>query len=235
MTVLNLGVGVTNNYLIPVGEDYLLIDTGYKNEYGKFLTALKKAGIPLEKIKYLVLTHAHADHAGFAKALLNDTNATLIYNEKAKARLEAGKNNMDVYVSSFTNLMLSKLSVTFVHKTQVYPAVFYDKVLSPKTQALSDFGIEFMELAGHTDADLAVKYNGRLFIGDIAMSRFPASRRFPMWLENKFELLKSWDKILQTEGVDELYPGHGKPFPKSDLAKKAEFWRDKGVLKLFKK
>ncbi len=236
MEILNAGDKVINRYLLPVGEDYCLIDTGYKWSYESFVTSMKKMGVSLEKIKYLVLTHIHADHAGFAKELLkNYPEIKLIYNEKGKPRLEAGKNDMNVYISSLTNLFLSYASVIFVDKTQCFPAVFTDNVLDYKTQPLSEYGIEFIELSGHTSADLAVKYQDMLFCGDICMNGIPSTKHFPLWLENKFEVIKSWEKIIDMKDIKTLYPAHGKPFDKTELSKYIEYWRVKGVFKLFKK
>lgn len=122
MEIKNVGNKYFNNYLLPIDDSYCLIDTGYKWSYKKFVQGLHKQGIALDDIKYLVLTHIHADHAGFAKELLsNNPNIQLIYNEKGKLRLEAGKNDMNVYVSSLTNLFTSYISVLFVETTQCFP------------------------------------------------------------------------------------------------------------------
>lgn len=236
MEIKNVGNKYFNNYLLPIDDSYCLIDTGYKWSYKKFVQGLHKQGIALDDIKYLVLTHIHADHAGFAKELLsNNPNIQLIYNEKGKLRLEAGKNDMNVYVSSLTNLFTSYISVLFVETTQCFPAVFTDKVLDYKTQPLQEYGIEFVELAGHTNADLGIKFGDILFCGDIAMNGIPSTKHFPLWLENKYELLRSWEKIIAMEDIKMLYPIHGKPFDKKELSKYIEFWRERGVYKLFKK
>lgn len=236
MNVINVGDKLVNRYLLPVGENYCLIDTGYKWTYKKFVNALHKQNIALEKIKYLALTHIHSDHAGFAKELLkNNPEIQLIYNENGKARLEAGKNDMNVYISSLTNLFTSYISVIFVETTQCFPAVFTDKVINYKTQPLAEYGIEFIELSGHTISDMGIKYGDILFCGDVCMNGIPSTKHFPLWLENKFELIKTWEKIIAMDDIKMLYPGHGKPFDKKALSKYIEFWRSRGVYKLFKK
>ncbi|RJR38715.1 MAG: MBL fold metallo-hydrolase [Desulfobacteraceae bacterium] len=48
--------------------------------------------INLRDINYVVLTHAHDDHAGFLNEVLEGTNAELVLHEKAVERLKIGHN-----------------------------------------------------------------------------------------------------------------------------------------------
>ena len=69
MKIYNLGNRVVNNNLVNLDESgYVLVDTGYVEGYADFLKRLEKTGVSPKDIKYVFLTHAHDDHAGF----LND-------------------------------------------------------------------------------------------------------------------------------------------------------------------
>ena len=230
--IINLGNYFMNRYLLPIDGGYCLIDTGYKGDIKKFLLALKKKSIPLDSIKYLVLTHMHADHVGFAKELLDKTNAVLIYDTDDKSRLEAGKNNLKTYISDFISLISSKISISFVDKTQTFPAVYYDNYVDAKTQPLSKYGIEFLSLKGHTECDVALLYDGKLFCGDICMNNIMSTHHSPMWIHNKYNMIDSWSYILSHKDISTIYPAHGKPFPVSDLGKDIAFWKNKGVFPL---
>lgn len=235
MQVLNAGSRYFNRYLLVLSDGYCLIDTGYKWEYPKFCEKLQKLGVRKEEIKYVVLTHAHSDHVGFLKEMLADISPKVIFHPAQKARLEAGKNNIDVYVSNFPSLIGTWGSLTFVDKTQCFPAIKTESFIPYEQNPLTEYGIEFIPLAGHTDADLAIKVGSMLFCGDICMNAFPASAHFPLWLENKYVLLENWEKILSLPDVATVYPSHGKPFDVKELRKDIEVWRTKGVFKLFKK
>lgn len=235
MGIINIGDKLVNRYLINIGENYLLVDTGGKNSYSKFLEQLKLQNIPLEKIKYVFLTHVHADHAGFLRELLLNTKTKLIYNDKGKARLEAGKNNLRVYVSNVTNLFVSKISTAFVDKTQCFPSVRTENYINFAAQPLKEFGIEFIELNGHTNSDAGLKIGNDFICGDICMNGIGSLKYFPAWCENKFELMKSWDKIIANKEIITLYPGHGKPFAKQELLEAQKYWKNRGVFPLFKK
>ena len=39
-----------------------------------------------------------------------------------------------------------------------------------------------------------------------------------IWIENIADFEKSWEQLISTN-AETIYPAHGKPFPKSDLAK----------------
>ena len=238
MKTLNLGNKYFNIYLLDLGASgYCLIDTGYKWQYGKFLKKLDKNGIDKRKIKYLVITHAHADHVGFLKEIVGDIDPTVIYDPRQRARLEAGKNNIDVYITTFIALMSSKVTASsvFVDRFQCFPAVKTEKFVSYEKNPLKEFGIEFVPYGGHTDGDLALKAGSELYCGDICMNCFPSIKRAPLWVENKFALIKSWESILSDGSIATVFPIHGKPFDVRELKTALDYWRDRGVFKLFKK
>lgn len=69
----SIHLGHTNCFLLRLETGYLLIDTSFPQYYGKFEKFINKKGIKLSDIKYLLLTHHHDDHAGFAQALRKDS------------------------------------------------------------------------------------------------------------------------------------------------------------------
>jgi glyoxylase-like metal-dependent hydrolase (beta-lactamase superfamily II) len=57
---------------------YALVDTGLEKHADKILDALKQAGIAASEVKYILLTHAHKDHADSAAQLKEVTGAMVI-------------------------------------------------------------------------------------------------------------------------------------------------------------
>ncbi|MDD6000662.1 MAG: MBL fold metallo-hydrolase [Bacteroidales bacterium] len=76
--IINLGNRVVNNYLVKIDDGYALIDTGYDTGFKRFLKKIKKFNINPQKIKYIMLTHAHDDHAGFINEVLAITPAEVV-------------------------------------------------------------------------------------------------------------------------------------------------------------
>ncbi|MBR1747443.1 MAG: MBL fold metallo-hydrolase [Clostridia bacterium] len=238
MKINNVGSKLVNRYLLELPDGgYCLIDTGYKWEYEAFSSAMQKIGAEISKIRFVVLTHAHADHAGFLKELLSVVPATVIYHPDQAPRLHAGKNDCNVYVSTFPILLTSKVATVseFVDKTQCYPSLDTTNFVPYTENPLADYGVEFFPLVGHTAADLCLKVGSDFFCGDVFNNAFYASHRFPTWIEDKFALIRSWEQVVSIKDIVTVYPGHGKPFPASKIAKDLAYWKDKGVFPLQKK
>lgn len=69
-TVTVLDVGQGDSVLIGQDGEYCLIDTGTSDSQDALIRSLRQAGIT--ELKYLVLTHPHADHTGGAMAVLKN-------------------------------------------------------------------------------------------------------------------------------------------------------------------
>ena len=141
-TVWNLGTHFTNTYLIEITEGWLLVDTGYPFDYRHFLRAAKRKGIELSSIRYVALTHVHADHAGYLKRILSDTGASLICLPAARDRLASGVNEKNVYVSRRILLPMNRLSAA-TPRLQTFEPVDAAGAIDPLTQPLAGEGITF--------------------------------------------------------------------------------------------
>ena len=232
-TVLNLGRSYLNTYLVEIKEGWVLVDTGYPFDYKAFIKKAKKNEIDLTAIRYVVLTHVHADHAGFLKKILADTGATLICLPTEKDRLLSGVNEKNVYISRKCLLPLNRLSAATA-RFQTFEPIMIDGATDPETQPLTGEGITFFVLHGHTDNDLCFRVDDKLFVGDICMNGAGATGYSPLWIEDNVKLTESWRILLESEG-DYLYVGHGKPFPKKKLAEYVDKQAHRKLCKLQKK
>ncbi|MBE0599543.1 MAG: MBL fold metallo-hydrolase [Desulfuromonadales bacterium] len=71
MDTLDRGVkGYVGGWVVQGRRSYVLVETGAGAAVPRWLSALADAGIPLERIEWILLTHVHLDHAGGAAALL---------------------------------------------------------------------------------------------------------------------------------------------------------------------
>ena len=77
-SVQSLNLGICNCFLLRGTSGYALIDTGLEKHGNTILKALKEGGVALSEVKYILLTHAHSDHAGSAAQLKKTTGATLV-------------------------------------------------------------------------------------------------------------------------------------------------------------
>ena len=65
--IVNAGYDSTNYYVLGASRARLLVDVGWPGTLPKLLGALKRKGIALQDIGYLLVTHYHPDHAGLAQ------------------------------------------------------------------------------------------------------------------------------------------------------------------------
>lgn len=221
-----------NAYLVEIKDGWLLVDTGYPFDYKHFLRAVNKHHIPLSSIRYVVLTHVHADHAGFLKRILADTGATLICLPAERERLLSGANERNVYVSKRSTFLINRISAA-LPRFQTFEPMDIEGAIDAETQPLLADGITFFVLHGHTDNDLCFRVDDKLFVGDICMSGVGAAGHSPIWIEDNVKLVESWRTLLTLDG-EYIYTGHGKPFPRSDLARYVDKQAKRRIVKLFK-
>lgn len=224
LRIINVGNRIINNYIIEINERYLLIDTGYQEQFKNFCKKLELNNIGLEEIAYIFLTHAHDDHAGFLNELLDNSNAKVILNEKAVQRLKIGQNSFEGGCSSYLSLFFCKIMRLFGKGEHKFPSVDSKKrymILNADSRAEIEekLSASIIDLPGHTTDSIGLLLNdGSLFCGDAAMNGFPSKNRITIWIENLDEYKESWRKILRRKPVM-IYPSHGKPFVRADIEK----------------
>lgn len=218
----------TRCYLLKIDGGYLLIDTSFPNYYEEFCNELHKHGIELTDIKYLLLTHHHDDHAGFAEKLKEVSGCRLIVHEKAIVALAKGE-----YFSKNHPLNGGiKMVMFFFNKFKkrdfkIQPVIVdeNDIVIHDETDAttLPAIGLDgkLLHTVGHTEDSLTlILSNGNTYPGDICMNSFNifGTHHRPIFLSDMKLVLESWNKIIDN-GAKFIFPSHGKPFSVEELIK----------------
>lgn len=221
MKIINLGTRVVNNYLIASEAGYILIDTGYAGGFSRFMKALKRNGVRPEEIRYVFLTHAHDDHAGFLNEVLAATDAEVILHPGAVDGLKRGQNSFEGGCSSRLAWLFCRVLALFGHGDHRYPAIraeYLDRLIPIGTERFRalNFLYEILETPGHTSDHISLLAGDALFCGDAAMNGFPSRRRTIIWIEDLDQYRRSWEVILK-KAPAMLYPAHGKPFQTADL------------------
>ncbi len=77
----------TGSYVIQE-QEVTIVETGPSPSVAYVKAGLEGLGIPLERVRYIIVTHIHLDHAGGAGLLLQDCpNATLVVHQKGARHL----------------------------------------------------------------------------------------------------------------------------------------------------
>lgn len=225
LKILNTGNLIVNTYLYPIDNGYVAVDTGYENSYPRFIKKLTRYGIKLSDIKYLFLTHAHDDHAGFLNELLkNAPSINVITSSKSIPILLKGQNSFLGGCSSYTALLFCNIMKLFGRGEHTFPPVekrFLNRVSAITAENRPEFEKilhgKIINTPGHTEDSMSLLVNNEiLFCGDAAMNGFPSLHKITIWIENKESFSDSWKYIISVN-PKRIYPSHGKPFEVSAL------------------
>ena len=226
MRIMNVGNIIMNTYVYSCSDGYIMVDTGYEHSLKEVENKLNRNGIKLSEIKYVFLTHAHDDHAGFLNELLEkNANLKVIMSDKSMPTLKRGQNSFDGGCSTVLAWIFCKL-MGLVGKAEHRFPVIEDKYDSRFIE-ITEVNKEELEkilqgkilfTPGHTADSISLKVENVIFCGDAAMNDFPSIKRLIIWIEDIIDFENSWG-VLLAENADTIYPAHGRPFPTSDLAK----------------
>jgi glyoxylase-like metal-dependent hydrolase (beta-lactamase superfamily II) len=186
VNIINVGYDSTNYYLIQAKNGKLLVDCGFPGTLPKFTGVLKRKGIALKEIQYLLVTHFHPDHAGLVQELKNQGIRFIM--------LECQVNFIEQLTAFF--------------RTKKYPYVEIrqsDSHLLKEEESrnfLARIGLqgEILHTPGHSDDSVTLILDeGYAFTGDL----HPSSMNIDHDITRA-----SWAKIRQHK-ITRIFPGHG--------------------------
>ncbi|NBH15551.1 MBL fold metallo-hydrolase [Lachnospiraceae bacterium] len=226
MDIYNAGNRVMNTYIYHTLEGYIMIDTGYEHSLKKVEKRANKQGITLSEVKYVFLTHAHDDHAGFLNELLSKySDIKVIIHSRAMPVLLRGQNSFVGGCSSLIAFVFCKFMGLIGKGKHLFPAIDKQNIdrfieILPSSLANEETILQgkILFTPGHTSDSISLKIGNKIFCGDAAMNGLPSFKRVTIWIENKNAFRNSWNMLLD-EKADLIFPAHGKPFRQEELKK----------------
>jgi len=215
--IYQISKGGTNFYLIKENEQLLMIDSGKPNQGEKIERALLKNNINPNQIKYLILTHAHYDHAGNAFYFKNKFNTKIIVGkEDTNMILNHGKDSL-LCPTNF----IAKIGKPFIQNIK-YPAFTPDIIVEkPFDLSTLNFSGTITPFAGHTHGSLVITTKPAIFVGDLIRGNiFKSSKP-----ERHFYMCDLTDNNADIQFISEIpnietwYLGHGGPINQKEVLK----------------
>ena len=228
--LIRLPLGITNDYLIPLKEGYLLFDTGYKWVYKKFLQQLEKHSVSAQEIRYVLLSHHHDDHVGFLNQLVQDfPTIQVIMHEKTVSLIAEGKNN----TKEGGCLVNRRIAFLLDLKSKISPQ--WDLSFPPYAKRACDIVLEGEQMLlpfqacaplmvfltpGHSSDSITLAYGQKILCGDLASNflNWAGTHHLPVFNENIEQVYASWEQLLKRSPTM-IFPAHGKPFLPKKLAR----------------
>lgn len=206
----------------------ILIDCGTSNDLPALQKGLQSNGLAISDLKLLLLTHAHADHAGLAKAIKDQgVQVAVGLGDASMARMGF---NMPVQPTRWTTRLLAWLVATEFDG-------FEPDVLIHSEFDLSRFGInaQAVQMPGHTGGSLVILFSDqRAIVGDLLMGGWFGGALFA---KEPAESYVHEDQKANTQnlvnlierGFTTFYVGHGGPLKADDIKQmlKAAAYTDK--------
>ena len=230
MEIRNVGNRIMNTWIYPVEDGWVMIDTGYENSYAFVVKKLRSLLIQPEEIRYIFLTHAHDDHAGFLEEwMTKHPHTQVIAHEKSIEGLRKGQNRFVGGCSTLGAFLFCQLMALLGNSEHRYPRLSEEHLAKITTlnaenltQMESKLNSKILFTPGHTEDSISLLVDGNLFCGDAAMNGIPSSHKITIWVEDKVAFEKSWDEMLAS-GAKKIHPAHGSPFCPCELRKNKKF------------
>ena len=223
--IISARVGFSNSVLIVNGSNSIIIDTGVRGNLHHFKTLFKQFRLNAGDIKLIILTHTHYDHTGNLKSLAELTGAKVLVHKNEFENLKNGFIPIPKGLGNYTRF-ISNIG-RIVYPKYASPKPFVADLINKNEYDLAEFGIDgkILSTPGHTAGSQSVIIGKKLISGDTFI-HMPNGVIFPHFCDDPKTLLATWQKLFDL-GIEEIYPGHGKPFPVDKALVEFERWKKK--------
>ncbi|WP_019507200.1 MBL fold metallo-hydrolase [Pleurocapsa sp. PCC 7319] len=201
---LNISV---NCYLVKIGNDYILIDTGMPNQRSTIETKLRNAGCHSGNLKLIILTHGDIDHCGNAAYFRQKFGTKIAMHHADLGMVERGdmfwnRRKPNIFIKIIFSLLFG------LDRSDRFKPDLYLK----DGDKLAKYGLDaqVLDLLGHSKGSIGVLLaDQNLFCGDLLGN----TDQPKLWSIIDDPLAASASvKKLKSLGINTVYPGHGKPF-----------------------
>ncbi len=195
---------LSNAYLIQAGQQSLLVDAGSPGDSSRILATLANIGV--QKLDWIILTHAHFDHVGSAAQLRRVTNARVLIQEQDVPSLLNGKSELgEVRGRGRLSAWLLPLAERLFPVEPIEPdAVFSDRFHLPDL----NITITTIHTPGHTlGSSILLVNESHLFAGDLVSTTGAAHPQ--RYYAQDWSALERSLHFIQELRPAKTFPGHG--------------------------
>lgn len=190
-------------FLLDGGNEKALIDAGVGLDSQEIIRNIKGDGFnPKEDIDYILITHAHPDHAGGAHYMRARTGAELIAPRGEAELLEIGGEDVE--------------GMKAAKKTEIYPKNYVfkhskvDRIVTHKTKiGVGGYTLRTIQVPGHSQGIAGFLVEGEpisFFSSDIVFIN--GNVGFGNWPGCNLDAYRNNIVRLTDLGVEQLFPGH---------------------------
>jgi len=216
-----LGSSHHNFYVLAEGGKATVIDAGCSKEWPKLVSGLAEIGLMPTDVEAIIVTHAHADHIGFAPDAQENGLRVQVHEDEETRALGTYEGNPAIKPTqmplwkpatwSFLIALLKEGILKHPHLDSV--ETFSDgEVLDLPGQP------RVVHTPGHTEGHASFVSGRTLFSGDavVMQNLFGRDRTTPFVMQDAFHndpaRVRESVQLLAGVDADLVLPGHGDPF-----------------------
>jgi hydroxyacylglutathione hydrolase len=216
--IIQIPLQLSNVYLVEAKVP-ILVDTGTLGDMEDLKHALADHGVWPGRVGLIVLTHAHADHAGVAAALREASLARIVLGAGDLAAARRGQND-PLLATGLTGTLLRPLIPSYFPELE--PDIAVGEPLS-----LLPWGVDgqVIRMPGHTPGSVVVILaNHAAFVGDMMAGGLLGGALFPHAPQEHYYQADPAQnrknvRTLLDMGIETFYLGHGGPVARADVLK----------------
>jgi len=210
--------GRSNSYLISVGKQNILVDTGKESVYMRLLNNITQLKFENREISYLLLTHTHFDHCQSAKRLKDETDCQIIVSENAVKSILNGYTKLPDG-TLFLTKQIARIGQAIGSKKYGYTPFKPDILIKGEDVfQIESLDIKILKTTGHSEDSISILVDDEIaIVGDTLFGVFRKTV-FPPYADNIGEMIDSWKKLLCSD-CELFLPGHGNEIKRSLLQK----------------
>jgi hydroxyacylglutathione hydrolase len=197
----------SNVYLIRKANTAVMVDAGSPGDREALIAALAARGVALGQVKAVVVTHAHADHAGNARWL--QTQGAQVVLGASDAAVAARGTNDPLHA---TDLLGALLAPVFMFPFEAFtPDVAVDRELDLADRGFPELHV--VPVPGHTAGSIAIVLGTEAFSGDLLRGGLVLGHDIPsehLYQTDRLADHRSLAALLDRD-ITRLYPGHSGP------------------------
>lgn len=208
-----LGVNI---YLVDGGSEYLLIDVGFLDELAEVLELVRQMDFSLSGCKYILATHADADHAQALARAREVLKCPVLAHPASVAPLETGDE-----ILTYARIDAQNIQIPMP------PCKVDGTIDEGSVVTVGDRALEVWSTPGHTAGQLAFRMGDLLFSGDNVFRDGCVGVIDAHHGSNLPEFIASLKRIRACD-AKYLLPSHGPIFRKDDALLDATISRLEG-------
>lgn len=218
--VYHFDTGPFNWYVISQNGRLTVVDAGFPGHYRVFLNGIRALGYGVKDVAAIILTHAHADHLGFAEQLRKESKAPIFIHTEDAVRVQRVLQLpwYGLLSNAWRPFVISILAHAALNGVFVMPRIHQIETFKDGDILDVPGRPHVLSVPGHTLGEVAfhIPESNILFSGDTIVTRNLMTgvqgqpQLTPRILNHDYNMAyRSLDRLRELGSVTVL-PGHGK-------------------------